>query len=387
MSFPEKSDWWFLTLTYPTESLEGMAAIAQNSGWVVQEVRNYLRKFEDGESTFFYCWERQRRGTLHLHYAVHLPLARSAGFSNEQFHGWAVRHVHNLSARSGCNLWINKWGRDWSTSPKNLQSYAQKIEKSVSRYLAKYVSKEATKNSVSHAKSPSPRRWWGRSRNLKRLTDELTNRCEKEFSSYTESVQAYSRLRAGLRLRFIHADVYESKSALADCDCLSIFKVSPCRVLRNFWNRLKNDFTRLLMVNKGTSLSEFVLSIQDLQLLKDFALSVTGLDPKESHFASFYSTLEETASWSNYAVWNYRHAASRMTLALTEALVDWQLLRLRSMSAQAQAEAKSLASFSAYLRSCNLSRKVALFATLHSTVLALQTSTSPDTWIQGHLEV
>lgn len=387
MSFPEKENWWFLTVTYPTESPEGMAAIAQNSGWVVQEVRNYLRKFEDGDSTFFYCWERQRRGTLHLHYAVHLPLARSRGFSNERFHDWAIRHVHNLSARTSCNLWVNKWGRDWSTAPKNLQSYAQKIEKSVSRYLAKYVSKEATKNSVSHATSPSPRRWWGRSRNLKRLTDGLTNRCEKECSSYLESVQVYSRLRAGLRLRFIHADVYESKSTLADCDCLSIFKVMPCQVLRNFWNRLQKDFTRLLTVEKETMSNEFVLSIQDLQLLKDYAMLATGLDRKASPFAKFYSALEESNSWQDYAVWNYRLAVSKMTQTLAEALVDWQLLRLRSTSTQTQAEAMWLARFSAYLRFSNLRRKVALLAALRSMVPDSPMSMNPDTWMQGHLDI
>lgn len=387
MSFPEKENWWFLTLTYPTESPEGMAAIAENSGYVVKQLGNWLRQFEDEESTFFYCWERQRRGTLHLHYAVYLPLARSRGFSNERFHDWAVRHVHNLSARGGCNLWLNKWGRDWSTSPKNLQSYAQKIEKSVSRYLAKYVSKEATKNSVSHATSPSPRRWWGRSRNLKRLTDGLTNRCEKECSSYLESVQVYSRLRAGLRLRFVHADVYESKSALADCDCLSVFKVMPCRVLRNFWNRLQIDFTKLFAGVKENMSSEFVLSIQDLQLLKDYAMLATGLDRRESPFAKFYSALEESSSWEDYAVWNYRLAVSKMTQTLTEALVDWQLLRLRSTSTQKQAEAMWLARFSACLRHCNLRRKVALLAALRSMVLDSQTSMNPDTWTQGYLDI
>lgn len=387
MSFPERENWWFLTVTYPTESTEGMSAIAENSGWVVQELRNYLRKFEDEESTFFYCWERQRRGTLHLHYAVYLPLARSRGFSNERFHDWAIRHVHNLSARASCNLWVNRWGRDWSTAPKNLQSYAQKIEKSVSRYLAKYVSKEATKNSLSHATSPSPRRWWGRSRNLKRLTDGLTNRCEKECSSYLESVRVYSRLRAGLRLRFAHADVYESKSALADCDCLSVFKVTPCRVLRNFWSRLQQDFTRLLTVNKETMSSEFVLSIQDLQLLKDYAILGTGLDRKASPFAKFYSALEESSSWQDYAVWNYRLAVSKMIQTLAEALVDWQLLRLRSTSTQTRAEATWLARFSAYLRYCNLRRKVALLAALHSMVPESPTSTNPDTWIQRHLDI
>jgi hypothetical protein len=168
---------------------------------------------------------------------------------------------------------------------------------------------------------------------------------------------------------------------------MSIFQVNSCPVLKRFWERLSKDFKKSLKVGVENMSKEFALSIQDQQLLMEFKQKASVLRLKESHFGNFYAALQDGNFSQDSAVWNYRLAASKVTSALTEGLVNWQLLRLRSMSEAEKWEAHWLARFSAYLRFCNLERKVAFFTTLHSIVQEFPTSSYPDIWVQECLDM
>lgn len=279
---PDKENWWFLTLTYPCGHIEGMAAIARESGRTVKDLKNWLRQFENGETTNFYVWEKQKRGTLHLHFACYLPEAGSRGFCQERFKLWAIAHIRSLSARTGCNLWVSGRGTDWAKTPEVLQAYAQPVRDGVGRYLAKYVSKNATKKTVESTRFPSPRRWWGASQNLHEKVKELTVVYKELHTSYLSATNRFSILMSKMKLTHPSGQWYYNR--LEDCDgeTFSLFKVSPCRRLTQFMNTLRRRSQRLMQdaMKAGTACPSEVS--ESVEAVNSWIKSLDVLLPKGS---------------------------------------------------------------------------------------------------------
>lgn len=226
--------WQFVTVTFPTESIEGQTAIAKNTPWIVQQVKNYVRKFARGPETYFYCWEKQKRGTLHLHYCAHLPTAHADGFRTKALKLWFSDVLVRFRRKFGINVGVGRYGVDWSDKPHFLRVETQAVEKSIGRYLAKYVSKGASKNSESDTLCPSPRRWTGASVNLKDLMKSLTRKESVIETGFVSAKSRFDGLMAKLRLMHPSAKVFYN--SLTDCDgeTLSMFKVYPCQRFKRF---------------------------------------------------------------------------------------------------------------------------------------------------------
>lgn len=292
--YPVVADWWFLTITYPTEDPECCNAIADNSDWIVKELKNYLRKYETEETAFLYCWERQKRGTLHLHYGVYLPAARSLGFSGEVFHRWAQAHVHKLAARTGKPIWVSRWGFDWSTRPEKLQAYAQPVEKSIARYLSKYVSKKSGKHSLDWATLSAPKRWTGYSRNLHKKVEELTIESRKDYSNYQTARNSFENTMAKLRLFHPNSVVYYNRLSNCDGETFSLFKEQPCQRLREYMKNCKPSVTAWSVGNQRVN-SQFkpwsIASpnvLQELTKLRDNTpKSITHSGPYSNFLTQF----------------------------------------------------------------------------------------------------
>lgn len=267
---PNPSNYWFLTVTYPTESLSGQSAISLNSGWIVKQLKNYLRRYESGDSTYFYAWERQGRGTLHLHFCAYLPSAASMGFSDSVFARWCQSHVHALSDRCGVNLWVGRGGNDWSSTPWILRSDAQKVRASVSRYLSKYVGKDAGRRSEAPSGFPAPRRWWGASQNLHEKVGELTVTFRELHQGYLSASNRFSELKAKLMLFFPAGVAFYNR--LCDCDgeSISLFKGVACLRLESFMKELQSRCKRSV-ARTSTTTSACPLELSDsLEKLKNF---------------------------------------------------------------------------------------------------------------------
>lgn len=255
---PETRHWVFLTLTYPTESPEGMRAIAENAGWTVKSLKNWLQKFESLTGHYFYVWERQKRGTLHLHYCVHIPDPGDRRICLAEFRGWAIAHLHKLTAKSGVNVWVNKWGYDWGKNPGSLQAVAQEVQKSVSRYLAKYTSKDAGKNAALTQRYPGPARWWSVSQKLHESVEKLTKKTRKRFETFT-SAKSWFTVNVS-KLIATHPAGIHYQSSLPDCEgeAYSMFKELPCPRLRRFMTSLQKESVALLI--PGQKLSQEICS-------------------------------------------------------------------------------------------------------------------------------
>lgn len=170
----------FLTGTLPGGTMDAFVTLASWSSAIVDRLKSWISKHEKATYSM-YVWERQKRGALHLHYAVRLsdPSARSAVLAG--FKSWWYRQMCRISDDSGVDVFEWKGGAGtWRGKCEVIQADAQLCEKSISSYLAKYASKGAGKVNEGcdgeGVKMPWPVRWWGCSRHLGARCRELTKK-------------------------------------------------------------------------------------------------------------------------------------------------------------------------------------------------------------------
>lgn len=170
----------FLTGTIPGSTPMAYQAMADYAHLVVDRLKSWLSKRCCARYEF-YVWELQKRGALHLHYAVHLPNEKQRQSVLNGFRAEWCRLLRMVGKLGNCNMFQRGFGDYRIHGESVVQAYAQPVRKSVTAYLAKYCSKEAGKLSV--CPHPyAPKRWWGRSRPLKSLTDSLTKTFWLTFS-------------------------------------------------------------------------------------------------------------------------------------------------------------------------------------------------------------
>lgn len=173
----------FLTGTLPGSTPEAMFGISLMSGYLVDCLLGWLRKKctrAKAEFDYLHCWERQKRGALHIHlaFACRDEVVRRAVLS--QFHDYWVGLLRSISKMIQIDLFEREQGkkglRTWKDHPEKVQADASVVEKSVAAYLAKYMGKEKVIANPKHPYTNSfyPSRWWGSSLHLKRQLNELT---------------------------------------------------------------------------------------------------------------------------------------------------------------------------------------------------------------------
>jgi hypothetical protein len=168
----------FLTGTLPGGTDDAKLAIARYSSWIVKALKTWLSEFVP-DAWSLYVWELQKRGALHIHYAVWVPNEAARLHILEAFHGWWYRRMGLLSEVSGTDVFAWRNGRgSWADRPDVVQADAQVCEKCPASYIAKYASKGAWRVKVkSHDGDLGPAwpvQWWGVSRPLQAKCRELS---------------------------------------------------------------------------------------------------------------------------------------------------------------------------------------------------------------------
>ena len=180
----------FVTLTIPGDTPRARVNVAMwashITNCVLQAIRDSRRKLER-KPEYFYCWEFQKRGMLHLHCVVFHPESGvSYSVAQAATERW-YRCLKKLSAR-GIDLFSRRGGREcWL--PQFWQFDVSPVRKSVANYISKYVSKSAPiKEHPGCPKGeplPAPPRWWGMSRNLLREIESQSS--ELSIDGLTET--------------------------------------------------------------------------------------------------------------------------------------------------------------------------------------------------------
>ena len=163
------------TLTLPADTKEAFECLAAYSGYAVNRLFQPVRRDYADCNKWFFVWEYQKRGALHLHIAhYHHCKIIGAAIGEKILETW-----HNIlcdiSENSGICLFTAKQG-DRCTLRKNHQHQTQPMRKSVAGYFSKYASKAGQKEENNYVRKFSqmypPSRFWGCSKQIKTIVKE-----------------------------------------------------------------------------------------------------------------------------------------------------------------------------------------------------------------------
>jgi len=158
---------WEVTLTLPGSGNERFRALAAHTGWIMNELTQLIRRAKC--RYWFYVWEYQKRGALHLHILVSDPERDLLNLAKKiESRWWALLQL--LSSRLNLDLFRKSSKVTWKSTQSKWQSHVAKIQKSVAAYFSKYASKACSagrkKNGFQMVGTPS--RWWGSSQQVKK---------------------------------------------------------------------------------------------------------------------------------------------------------------------------------------------------------------------------
>lgn len=182
---------WEITCTLPGGTTAALRTLAENTGWLMNELTQIIRRAKC--TYWFYVWEFQRRGALHLHLLIADPQKNLETLAHKLESRW-WRTLDYLSEKNQVDLYERRHGGSWRDAPSNWQSHIAPIEKSVAAYFSKYASKNVKPSSSrSYRPSPfSPSRWWGCSTEIKAKIKAYRRKWKLEISPFiAKQIQEY----------------------------------------------------------------------------------------------------------------------------------------------------------------------------------------------------
>lgn len=181
----------FLTGTLPGTGKEQYRALAEWSSWVVHRLKAWIGK-RLAAKLDFYCWELQKRGALHLHYAVHCPDQAIQSEIESEFKSEWIRLLDGVSENTGIDLYQNQSrGFTHRDDKSRVRAIAEKVRSGVGRYLGKYLSKSASKGDSGVF---SPCRWYGVSRPLRALEESYRRTYRETYATARDAYAAAETL-------------------------------------------------------------------------------------------------------------------------------------------------------------------------------------------------
>lgn len=158
----------FVTATLPGSTDAAYSALSRGSGYITNRLLQCIRRSEWVES-WFYVWELQKRGALHLHLFIEFKSEEKWLSLCEPLATAWYSALEAIGLESRCCMFEHGDGNKCTTSEYWRFDY-QIARKSVGGYISKYVSKEADQGQVERNQGGVrlyyPRRWHGMSRNL-----------------------------------------------------------------------------------------------------------------------------------------------------------------------------------------------------------------------------
>jgi len=175
-----------------------MLAIARYSSYICNEISKWV-KYHVTDSHWFYAWELQKRGALHIHFCLHVPNEDQRDYVLREWATFWGRTLDNIGKKACIDMWGIKNGGSHSHNKKVLQTDAQQCHTSVAAYVSSYASDGESKHSQDADSDYYPSRWWGMARRTTKILEELTQRDEIEYSSYrdasTKMAAEYERIK------------------------------------------------------------------------------------------------------------------------------------------------------------------------------------------------
>jgi hypothetical protein len=166
-----------ITLTLAGDTPEAFEAIAKYSGYAVNRIFQPIRRIDGDDVAWFFVWEYQKRGALHLHIALfHPDKAVSKECGDTVIIKW-IEVLKDIQERSGVDMFVRRDRKSYA-SPENYQNVNQEMRKSCGGYFSKYAGKAANSKENNYvrrfSKKYPPSRFWGSNRTLKEMCKKFS---------------------------------------------------------------------------------------------------------------------------------------------------------------------------------------------------------------------
>lgn len=183
------------TLTLPSNSEESFDCIAARSGYAINRLWEPIRKAYGSDVAWFFVWEYQKRGALHLHICHYHPDASEGMLIGNMLIDKWDKILHDISDETGIDMFSPKEGR-MKTLFFQHQHHTQPMYKSAGGYFSKYASKASKSDENNYVRRFSkirpPTRFWGSSRTVKELIKENSFSFSETSISSTSEQNFYS---------------------------------------------------------------------------------------------------------------------------------------------------------------------------------------------------
>jgi hypothetical protein len=161
-----------ITLTLPADHDAAFIAIAAYSGYIINRLFQPIRRNYAKECLWFFVWEYQKRGALHLHIALYHPCALTGEtLGEEMVENW-LRILADVGTLSQTDMFCRADMKTYTPREK-YQNQNQPMRRSLGAYFSKYAGKQESKQSKHCQKYPVSR-FWGCCYPLKDLIKTLS---------------------------------------------------------------------------------------------------------------------------------------------------------------------------------------------------------------------
>lgn len=171
-----------LTGTLPGSTIAAFRALAQFSTYASKTLTNWITRHNPG-CKWEYAWEFQKRGALHIHLVIEVPLSVSS-YVKVHFKDEWNRIIRAICSKSGTDLYAKR--ENYSHDPQKTQADVTVCDREPSRYISKYISKNAT-NAHGFNRFP-PKQWYQCSRSLLKALAAQTQTFIQEGLSHRQAL-------------------------------------------------------------------------------------------------------------------------------------------------------------------------------------------------------
>lgn len=199
-----------VTLTLPANTTEAFRALASQSGYVINRLFQPIRRDYGNMCLWFFVWEYQKRGALHLHIAIYHPdEAEGLWISAKLIEQWH-KILCDLSVRCDTDMFLSK-SKNVCTIRSNHQHHCAPIQKAVGAYFSKYAGKSESKNDW-YCKAYPVSRFWGSNAPIKSII--TANSIQIEFDYHGKEIEANEKFESIIqniieRLNIVSASQYD----------------------------------------------------------------------------------------------------------------------------------------------------------------------------------
>jgi hypothetical protein len=156
-----------VTLTLPANRGEAFKVLADRSGYVVNRLFQPIRNKYGDECHWFFVWEYQKRGALHMHVCIfHKDVEICEVIADKLINQWH-QILCDVSEVTGICMFTDRTGKA-CTIRQNHQNHTAPIQKTVGAYFSKYAGKSESKQFWYCQKYPVSR-FWGSSKAVKAI--------------------------------------------------------------------------------------------------------------------------------------------------------------------------------------------------------------------------